>query len=142
VSSPAAGPTRLVAATLGGSLGTIQRALGGGVQTYVGLGSLRSPSADAPLVARPGEWYVVAGYREDVVFYDALVEAPPRNADVEGARQRTWVGELSAGLGWRTEHVAAEYRYTVRGREYAAEPSSHAYGSITVSLVRGRAIVR
>jgi hypothetical protein len=69
------------------------------------------------------------------VFYDGFIEQSPRNAAVPGARKRTWVGEAAVGIGCRTNRFTAEYRHVVRGREYEAEPSAHAYGSITVSLI-------
>jgi len=130
-----AGPSRLLEATVGGTLGTMQRSLRAGVQTYLGFGSVHSPTADAPLVARPGRWYLLGSYREDVVFYDGFIQQLPRDAMVPGARKRTLVAEAAAGIGWRTNRFAAEYRYVVRGREYEAEPSPHAYGSITLSII-------
>ncbi len=134
-SSSAAAPSRLAAATVGATFGTMQRTLRAGLQTYLGFGAVRSPTADAPLVARPGHWYVLAASREDAVFYDGFIEQSPRNAAVPGARKRTWVGEAAVGIGCRTNRFTAEYRHVVRGREYEAEPSAHAYGSITVSLI-------
>lgn len=118
--SAAAGPSRLVAATIGGTLGTMQRSLRAGVQSYLGVGSTYSPTADEPLVARPGHWYLIAAFREDIVFYDGFIELPPRDAAVTPARRRLWVPEATAGIGWRTKRFAAEYRYVVRGREYEA----------------------
>ncbi|HEY2855439.1 MAG TPA: lipid A-modifier LpxR family protein, partial [Gemmatimonadaceae bacterium] len=46
-----AGPSRLFEASVGGTVGTMQRSLRAGVQTYLGFGSVHSPTADAPLVA-------------------------------------------------------------------------------------------
>ena len=120
---------------MGCTLGTMQRTLRGGVQTYLGFGSVSSPTAEAPLVARPGHWYLLAAYREDIVFYDGLIELPPRDAAVPAARRRLWVGQATAGIGWRTNAFAAEYHYVVRGREYQSEPSAHAYGTITLSII-------
>jgi hypothetical protein len=130
-----AGPSRLFEASVGGTVGTMQRSLRAGVQTYLGFGSVHSPTADAPLVARPGRWYLLGGYREDAVFYDGFIQQPPRDATVPGARKRTLVAEVPAGIGWRTNRFAAEYRYVVRGREYEAEPAPHAYGSVTLSII-------
>lgn len=135
LSSSTAAPSRLIAATLGGTLGTMQRNVGGGVRAYVGFGSIHSPTADAPLVARPGRWYVIGAYREDAVFHDAFIEEAPRNADVQAARRLTWVPEAMAGAGWRTSRFAMEYRYTLRGREYEAQPSAHSYGTIAISMI-------
>lgn len=134
-SSADAGPSRFIAATFGGTLGTMQRTLRGGVETYLGFGSVHSPTANAPLIARQGQWYLIAGYREDMVFHDAFIEEPPHGASVPAAQRRLWVGEATAGIGWRTNRFASEYRYVVRGREYEAEPSAHPYGAITVSIV-------
>lgn len=134
-SSSATGPSRQLAATLGGTVGTMRRAIRGGLQSYVGFGSVYPATANAPLVARQGRWYIVAAYREDCVFHDAFIEALSRDSNVPGATLRPWVAEASAGLGWRSNRFAAEYRYVVRGREYHAEPTAHAYGAITISVI-------
>ena len=78
VSAAASGPSRQLAATLGGTFGTTQRSAHAGLQSYVGFGAVRSATANAPLVARQGHWYIVAAFREDCVFYDAFIESPPR----------------------------------------------------------------
>jgi hypothetical protein len=135
-SSVAPAPSGLVAASLGGTVGTTRRGLSAGAQTYLGFGSLRSPMAEAPFVARPGHWYTVAAYRQELVFYDVFIEQPPNDADVAAARKRSWVGEGTAGAGWRTSRFAAEYRYAIRGREYDAQPSAHRYRTIAISMVK------
>jgi len=134
-SSAASGPSRLLAATLGGTIGTMQRVVRGGLQTYLGFACVHSATANAPLVARQGHWYVVASYHEDYVFYDALIEERPRDSSVPATQLRAWVSEAGAGIGWRTNRFAAEYRHVVRGREYEAEPTAHAYGAITLSML-------
>jgi lipid A 3-O-deacylase len=137
VSGGTPGPSRQLAATLGGTLGTIQRSVHGGLQSYLGFGAVRSATANAPLVERQGQWYIVAAYREDYVFYDAFLESAPRNANVSAAQLRPLVAEAAAGVGWRTNRFAAEYRYVVRGREYEAEPGAHPYGAIRLSMIAG-----
>ena len=90
----------------------MQRNVGTGVRAYLGFGSVRSPTADAPLVARPGHSYLVGAFREDVVFYDGFIELPPRDAAVPPARRLTWVPEAMGGLGWRTNRTALSTRST------------------------------
>ena len=85
--------------------------------------------------AGEGRWYIIAAYREDYVFDDAFIEALPRDSNVPGAKLRSWVAEASAGVGWRSNRFAAEYRYVVHGHEYDAQPSAHAYGAIAVSII-------
>ena len=134
VGRPSSGtPSRFVAGSVGATLGTLRRALRAGALAYYGFGPGQPGSADAPLVAHPGRAYLVAGYQQLLVLYDAVIEGI---GATPGATRLPWVGESYAGAGWRFRRFAAEYRYVSRSREYRAEPNSHAYGSITLTLRR------
>ncbi len=82
------------------------------------------------MVARPGRFYLLAGYQQSLVLYDAFVEGV---GTTPGAVRLPWVSEAQAGIGWRFRRFAAEYRYVSRGREYRAEPGRHAYGAIALT---------
>lgn len=125
-------PSRFVAGTVGATLGTLRRAVRAGGSAYYGFGSARARSADSPLMARPGRFYLLAGYQQSLVLFDAFVEGI---GATKGAVRLPWVAEAYAGAGSRFRRFAVEYRYVSRGREYRAEPGRHAYGVITLSVV-------
>jgi hypothetical protein len=125
-------PSRFVAGSVGATLGTLRRAVRAGASAYYGFGAARTRTSDAPLVIRPGRFYVVAGYQQSLVQYDAFVEGI---GTTQGAVRLPWVGEGYASGGWRLRRFAVEYRYVSRSREYRAEPGRHAYGAIALSLV-------
>lgn len=123
-------PSRFVAGSIGATLGTLRRTVRTSVSAYYGFGSTRVRSGDAPMVARPGRFYLLAGYQQSLVLYDAFVEGV---GTTPGAVRLPWVSEAQAGIGWRFRRFAAEYRYVSRGREYRAEPGRHAYGAIALT---------
>jgi lipid A 3-O-deacylase len=125
-------PSRFVAANVGATLGNLRREIRVGGSAYYGFGPMRVPIANAPLIARPGRFYLLASYQQSLVLYDAFVEGYD---DTQGAVRLPFVGEASAGAGWRFNHFAVEYRYISRGREYRAEPGRHAYGALALSVV-------
>jgi hypothetical protein len=125
-------PSRFVAASVGGTLGTLRRTMRAGVSTYYAVGPMRAWSADAPLVARPGRFYVMAGYQQSLVLHDAFVEGI---GATPGAERLPWVGEAYGGAGWRFHRFTAEYKYVSRGREYRTEPGRHAYGAVGLSIL-------
>ena len=125
-------PSRFVAGSVGATLGTLRRAVRAGASAYYGFGAARTPISDTPLVARPGRFYLVAGYQQSLVRFNAFVEGV---GTTPGAVRLPWVGEAYAGGGWRFRDFSAEYRYVSQGREYRAEPGRHAYGAIALSVV-------
>lgn len=130
--SPSRAPSRFVAGGVGATVGTLRRTVRAGASAYYGFGPAGARSADAPLVARPGRIYMVAGYQQSLVLYDAFIEGV---GATQGAVRLPWVGEAYAATGWRFRRFAAEYRYVSRGREYRAEPGRHAYGAIALSVI-------
>jgi hypothetical protein len=124
--------SRFVAADLGATVGTLRRAMRAGASAYFGFGPDRERTADAALIARPGRFYVMGGYHQFLVLYDAFVQGA---GDTPGAARLPWVGEADAAVGMRLRRFALQYRYVSRGREYRAEPGRHAYGAIALSLV-------
>lgn len=62
---------------------------------------------------------------------DALVEG--RGTSGHAAR-RALVGQLEFALGYRARHLNVEYRYSLRGREYDQQPSSHGYGAVGITV--------
>jgi lipid A 3-O-deacylase len=127
------GPSRFVALTAGATAGTLRRSVRVGAAVDYGLGSTGAPSADAPLVSRPGRFYLISGYEQSLVMRDVFVEG---SGAVQGAARLPWVGEVYGGAGWRFGSFALEYREVSTGRQYRAEPGRHAYGTIAVSDLR------
>jgi lipid A 3-O-deacylase len=114
--SPSSRPaSRFVAADVGATVGTLRRAVRAGVSAYFGFGPPRPASADAPLIARPSQFYVAGGYHQFLVLYDVFVEGV---GDTPGATRLPWVGEADVAAGMRLRRFAVEYRYLSRGREY------------------------
>jgi hypothetical protein len=125
-------PSRFVAGSVGATLGTLRRAVRAGASAYYGFGAVRTPISDAPLVTRPGRFYLIAGYQQSLVLFNAFVEGI---GTTQGAVRLPRVGEAYGGVGWRFRQFAAEYRYVSQSREYRAEPGRHAYGAIALSVV-------
>jgi hypothetical protein len=124
--------SRFVSGGAGATLGTLRREVHAGLESYWGFGKAQAPTAAKLLVRRPGRWYLAAGYRQAFVAHDTFIEG---GAGVPGAARIPWVAEAFAATGVRVGRFLTEYRYVVRGREYRAEPNSHAYGSISISMI-------
>jgi hypothetical protein len=131
-SVPLAAPSRFVSGHVGATLGTVRRALRAGVEGYWGFGSTGTPSADAPLVARPGRFYVTGGFEQALVLYDVFVEG---TGPMLGGTRLPWVSTPFVSGGGRLGRFVIEYRYVSQGREYRSEPGRHAFGSIGVLIL-------
>jgi outer membrane protein LpxR len=125
-------PSRFVAATLGSSLGNIQRNLRLGGIAYWSFGHVFTPIASEPLVRHPGRFFVATRVYYLSPRHDEFIEG---GGGSPGAQLRHGVDEVTASAGWRARGVALEYGYTSRGREYRAQPGRHAYGSLVATLV-------
>jgi Uncharacterized protein conserved in bacteria (DUF2219) len=125
--------SRFVALRAGATLGNLRRAARVGLTLHHGFGSIEPWSASAPLVNRPGRFYVTAAFTESKVDHDTFVDGMHGSG---GADRLSWVDEWSAGFGMRSNRFGLEYRYVSTGREYRAEPGRHAFGALTMILVR------
>jgi len=120
-----------VALRWGAAAGTVVTALSAGADATLGLrGDLPWSPAD-PGVERPARLYARAGVRQDAVLRNVFVEGRPGSGRAE---RRLFVAQADVGLGYRWRTLGLEYRHVVRSREYAAQPSAHAYGSITLTI--------
>jgi hypothetical protein len=124
--------SRFVAIRAGATLGNLRRAARAGLTLHHGFGSVEPWNASAPLVNRPGRFYVTAGLTESNIEHDTFIEGVRGYA---GAARLSWVDEWSAGFGMRSRRFGLEYRYVSTGREYRAEPGRHAFGALTMILV-------
>lgn len=126
-------PSRFLGADLGGMAGTVRQEIHLAGATYWGLGVAARAGADAPLVRRPGRWYLETGYRQEYVLRDLFVDG------VRGgpaASRVPWVGEGFLEAGANLSHWSISYRHVARSREYRAATGGHAYGSIAISRRR------
>lgn len=126
-------PSRFLRADLGGMAGTLRREIHLSSAAYWGLGAAARAGADAPLVGRPGRWYLETGYRQEYVMSDLFVDGVQGGP---GASRVPWVGEGFVGAGANLGHWSIGYRHVARSREYRSATGGHAYGSITISRRR------
>ena len=112
--------------------GTEIAALSAGADVTVGLHSDLPWTPREPEVERPSRLYLLAGYRQYAVLRNVFVEGRPGGSG--RAELKSHVGQLGAGVGFRGRRVAVEYRHVARGREYTAQPGTHAYGSIALAI--------
>ena len=119
-----------VALRWGAVAGTVITALSAGADATLGLRGDRPWSPAEPEVEQPARFYARAGVRQDVVLRNVFVEGRPGSGRAE---RRPFVAQADVGVGYRWRSLGVEYRHVVRGREYAAQPSAHAYGSITLT---------
>lgn len=128
VSGPVSGGLALRWAAV---VGTVVSAVSAGADLTLGLRGDVPWSPAEPDEQRPDRLYARAGYRQDVVL---------RNVFVDGGRhapravRKPIVGQADVGMGYRHRRFALEYRHVVRSREYDAQPSPHAYGSIALTI--------
>jgi lipid A 3-O-deacylase len=126
-------PSRFLGADLGGVAGSVRQEIHLTGAAYWGLGDAARAGADAPLVRRPGGWYLETGYRQEYVLRDLFVDG------VRGgpaASRVPWVGEGFLEAGANLSHWSISYRHVARSREYRAANGGHAYGSIAISRRR------
>lgn len=114
----------------GAATGNIVNALTVGAEVSVGLRASLPWSPAEPRIERPTRAYLFVAYQQDAVLQSVLIEG---RDDAPGAARRPLVGQVEAGLGYRHRLFNASYRHVVRGREYEAQLSPHAYGSLTIS---------
>ena len=120
-----------IALEYGAMAGTIRTAAHVGLRGRLGVGSRPTWSA-ADLVTSP--WrsvYLITDARQYFVYEDLFVEG---NADYPGAARLPMVQEATFGIGVRRGRLALEYRHVLRGREYEAQTSGHAYGSFGITV--------
>jgi lipid A 3-O-deacylase len=115
----------------GAAAGTMTTALSAGAEATLGLRGELPWNPAEPEVERPTRLYALLGVRQDVVLRNVFVEGRAASGQAE---RRTFVGQAEAGVGYRRRRFGLEYRHVMRGREYSAQPSTHAYGSIALTL--------
>jgi lipid A 3-O-deacylase len=120
-----------VALRWGAAAGTVITAFSAGADVTLGLRGNLPWSPAEPEVEQPTRLYARAGVRQDVVLRNVFVEGRPGSGRAE---QRPFVVQADVGVGYRRRTLGLEYRHVVRTREYAAQPSAHAYGSITLTI--------
>ena len=111
--------------------GTVVTSFSAGADATLGLRGDLPWSPSEPEVPRPTRLYARAGVRQDAVLRNVFVEG---RAGSGRADRRLFVGQAEAAIGYRRRRLGLEYRHVVRGREYAAQPSPHAYGSIALTI--------
>lgn len=80
--------------------------------------------------------YVTGGIRGDVVARNLFLDGSTFGESVSVER-RPFVGQAEAGAVVRYGPVAAEFRVTARGREYATADGVHPYSSIALTFTPG-----
>ena len=113
------------------SAGTVVTSVSAGADATLGLRGDLPWSPAEPDVPRPTRLYVRVGIRQDAVLHSVFVEGL---AGSGRADRRLFVSQADAAIGYRRRTLGFEYRHVVRGREYAAQPSPHAYGSISLTI--------
>ena len=106
----------------------------------VSLGNVRT-AADAGASLRIGRAagvYAEAAAREEWVARDLFLDGNTFRGN-SSARKLSRVAEGQLAIGYRARAWAAEYRATLRTREYRAQPDAHPYGSLTLTLGKGAA---
>jgi len=103
-------------------------------QGEIALGTLWSGAAsglDVRFGASPDAQglYAGAGIRQEWVARNLFLDGNTFRSSVE-AETRGWVSQAAVSLGYGFGRWDAEYRFVLRSREYAAQPSAHGYGSV------------
>ena len=111
--------------------GNVRTAVHAGLLGRIGIGrgAVWSP-VDLATTPRDGV-YVLGGVRQYFVARDLFVEG---NAEHPGAERLPIVQEVVLGAGVRRRRVSLEYRHVLRGREYEAQRSAHAWGSFALTI--------
>ena len=126
-------PSRFLRADLGAMAGTVRQEIHLSSAAYWGWGVAAQAGADAPLVRRPGRWYVETGYRQEYVLRDLFVDGVRGGP---GASRLPWVGEGFLEAGANLGDWSIGYRHVARSREYRSATGGHLYGSIAISRRR------
>jgi len=120
----------------GAAAGTLLTALHAGADVTLGRSGHLPWSPGRPEDERPMRLYATAAYRQDAVLRNVFVDG---RGSAAHAVRRTLVGQGEVAVGYRRRSFAIEYRHVIRGREYAAQPSAHAYGSVVLTILHFRA---
>jgi hypothetical protein len=122
------------AVTVNGGMvnGDLLRLLFLGADATLDIGESVPWTLSEPEIERPGRVYLRAGYRQEYVGANAFVEGREGGS----ADRRKFVGQFQGGVGYRRPAFRMEYRHTIRGREYDAQPKSHMWGSLSFAVNR------
>ena len=111
--------------------GTVVTSLSAGADATLGLRGDLPWSPSEPEVPQPTRLYVRAGVRQDAVLRNVFVDGRGGSGRAD---RRLFVAQAEVAIGYRRRRFGLEYRHVARGREYTAQPSPHAYGSIVLTL--------
>lgn len=117
----------------GATLGTVRRSVHVGVDARLGSRADLPWSPTDSELDRPMRLYLLGSARAEGVLHNALVEGYTGGQTL-GAESRPFVIQYELGIGVRWRAFGMEYRHVGRGREYAAQPNAHAYGSLVLTL--------
>ena len=112
--------------------GELLRLLSLGADATLDIGESVPWTLAEPEIEQPGRVYLLAGYRQEYVDANAFVEG----REGSFAERKKFVGQFQGGVGYRRPTFRMEYRHTIRGREYDAQPKSHTWGSLTLAFNR------
>jgi len=103
----------------------------------VELGNVRTGAAvgAAGVLGRGAGVYARLGGRQEWVVRDLFLDGNTFGSR-STAHKIPFVSEGEAAAGFRGRRWSAEYRFVVRTREYRAQPSGHAYGSLVLAVAR------
>jgi hypothetical protein len=113
----------------GAQLGTLRTAARTEAEVRVGADrvGLGLPIDGAHALARGG--FVRASVRQEVIARDLFVDGHFGDRSLSTVREPS-VWQTSVGVGWRFAGGMTEFQHVRRGREYAAQPGPHSYGSL------------
>jgi lipid A 3-O-deacylase len=97
----------------------------GAGDAWTGMGAARGVSG-----------WVEAGARQEAVLRDLFIDGNTFAERTPGLDRRTWVAQGEVAFGVRYRQAELEYRFVLRGREYATQTEPHPYGSIRVRVYR------
>lgn len=86
--------------------------------------------------ARGVSGWMEAGARQEAVLRDLFIDGNTFSDRGTGLDRRTWVAQGEAAFGIRWRRTELEYRFVLRGREYATQTEPHPYGSIRIRVHR------
>ena len=115
------------------TVGNLQTSTGARLEATLDLGRALSWDVSDPEAPVPRRLMARAGLRQELALHNVFVEGRGASGS---AKRELFVREATVALGYRQRRWALEYRYTVRTREYAAQPTPHAYGSLTAVVLR------
>ncbi|HEX2080079.1 MAG TPA: lipid A deacylase LpxR family protein [Longimicrobium sp.] len=112
--------------------GNVRTGAEAGLRARLGFGAGDAWTGEG--AARGVSGWIEAAGRQEAVLRDLFLDGGTFGGKGPAVEKRTWVAQGEAAFGIRRGRTELEYRFVLRGREYATQQEPHPWGSIRLRV--------